>query len=436
MSRSEVRLFGRRCGHVAIEGELRSPEDWSFTYDTAYLDAARSGEAVAPLSVSLPLQPAPHVGAVARNWFCNLLPEGSIRDAVVQRLRLPQNDDFALLAAIGGECAGAVSVGTADAPAVEDEEDDLETLLYLAGEGAVDGAWAILGAPHRLSLAGAQDKIAVVREADGRLRLPATGEISTHILKPDSSVYPGLRDLEALGLRLAGAIGLSVAHAELVDVSGRPALLLARYDRAADEAGRLRRLHQEDFCQALGYPPELKYEQQGGPGLGQCADLVRSPRLGLGPDAVRGLLNWVVYCVSIGNADAHAKNLALLSDAQGFRGLAPFYDLVPTIAFSERHVDRTPALRIGGAERIDAIDAGHWRAFARTTGYGAPYVLEAVRSQAVALLAALPTVLETLIGQGANARRLNDAAAEIETTTRRLRDISSRQQASRGSGRR
>lgn len=423
MSRLAVHLFGRHCGELAIDdGGLRAPEDWRFTYDPQYL----GDETVAPpvaLSVSLPLQAEPHAGAVARNWFCNLLPEGAIRDAVAQRLRVPANDDFALLAAIGGECAGAVSLGPATRPPAGNADDDLETLLFLAGEGAAEGAWAMLGVPHRLSLAGAQDKIAVIRE-DGRLRLPGAGEISTHILKPDSLVYPGLRDFELLGLRLAAAIGLKVAHAEPTEVAGRQALLLERFDRMAIPDGQVMRLHQEDFCQALGFPPELKYEQQGGPGLARCAGLLRAPRLSLGPAAVRGLLDWVAYCTIIGNADAHAKNLALLCDREGRRSLAPFYDLVPTIAFTERHVDRTPALRVGGAARIDAVAKEDWQVFAGETGYRARYVLDIVRAHAQAVLDALPGVVDRLASEGASARRLDgQARPAITANAQRLRDL-------------
>src|SRR3546814_4678811 len=109
-------------------------------------------------------------------------------------------DDFALLAAIGGECAGAVSLrvpGVAPDTA-DDGETDLETLLALQGDDGGEGSWALAGTPMRLSLAGAQDKLAVVLEADGRLRLPHRGEPSTHILKPDSRRFRGLRDAEAL----------------------------------------------------------------------------------------------------------------------------------------------------------------------------------------------------------------------------------------------
>src|SRR5690606_19163139 len=101
-----VHLFDRLTGHITRVGDGDSPEDWRFTYDVDYL---AKPDAV-PLSISLPLQEEPHKESVVRNWFCNLLPEGRVREAITQRLRLDSRDDFALLAAIGGECAGAVSI--------------------------------------------------------------------------------------------------------------------------------------------------------------------------------------------------------------------------------------------------------------------------------------------------------------------------------------
>lgn len=412
----DVELFERRIGDVAMTGELGSPEEWSFRYHPQYLDSAN---AVA-LSASLPLQPQPYAGALVRNWFCNLLPEGGVREALNARLRLPARDDFALLAAIGGECAGAVSIRDPQAPParLQDEETDLETLLYLQGEDAGEGAWAMLGTPLRLSLAGAQDKIAVIAEADGRLRLPGLGESSTHILKPDSRRFRGLRDLEALGLALARAVGLNAVQAMAVEVANRQALLIERYDRISVDGVTLR-LHQEDFCQALGYPGELKYENNGGPSLAQCSRLVRQLRLG--PEAVQGVLDWVVFNATIGNADAHAKNLALLCDRTGLRRLAPFYDLVPTLVLPETLIERTPALRIGAAERIDRITAQDWRLLAQQAGYGAGFVLKRVEALAEAVITALPAAVADIVAAGGDEARLQRASTVITTNAEQMR---------------
>ncbi|MBC7657313.1 MAG: type II toxin-antitoxin system HipA family toxin [Frankiaceae bacterium] len=414
----DVRLFGRHIGTVAIEGALRSPEDWRFRYDQAYLQS----ESPTPLSVMLPLRDAGFSGAIVSNWFGNLLPEGVVRETIERRLRLPPRDDFAFLEAIGGECAGAVSVGPQLAPAGGNTQaqDDLETLIAQQGEGAGEGAWAALGAPRRLSLAGAQDKIAVIRQSNGRLALPAPGAVSTHILKPDSLRLRGLRDLEALGLRLARAMGLNAVTVEMMQVGGREALLVERYDRWYGSDGSAQRLHQEDFCQALGYPAGLKYESQGGPSLADCAALVRT-RLRLGPFALQHFLDWVVFSAIIGNADAHAKNLSLLTTPDSKRQLAPFYDLVPILTLPESMIDRAPALRIGSARRIDAVSSDDWREFARATGYAPRFVLARVDEMAGQVLAMIDAVARQLVDEGADERRLQAALSAITTNARQQR---------------
>ena len=411
----DVRLFGRHIGTVAIDGALRSPEDWRFRYDPAYLQSADA----AALSVMLPLQDAGFSGAIVSNWFGNLLPEGVVRETIERRLRLPPRDDFALLAAIGGECAGAVSVGPQIAPSELEaqKEVDLETLIRQQGDDAGEGAWAALGAPRRLSLAGAQDKIAVIRHADGRLALPAIGQPSTHILKPDSLRLRGLRDLEALGLRLARAIGLNAVTVEMLQVGGRNALLVERYDRLHGSDGSAQRLHQEDFCQALGYPAGLKYESQGGPSLADCAALVRT-RLRLGPVALQHFLDWVVFSAIIGNADAHAKNLSLLTATNNQRQLAPFYDLVPILTLPESMIDRAPALRIGSARRIDAVSSDDWREFARATGFAPRFVLACVDEMAGQVLAMIDAVARQLMDEGADERRLQAALSAIKANAK------------------
>jgi serine/threonine-protein kinase HipA len=418
MSPLAVRLFDREAGKLWREDGLDAPEDWRFRYDASYLNASSA----APLSFSLPLRSDVFKGAVVRNWFCNLLPEGLVREAIVQRLRLPPRDDLALLAAIGGECAGAVALVAEDAaPALAPADPvDLEALIGTADGALGEGDWGALGGPRRLSLAGAQDKLAVVLGPDGHLRLPAAGEPSMHLIKPDSPRFPGLRDLEALGLSLARQVGLSVPDFALVEVMQRPALLVARYDRLpTGPDGRPQRLHQEDFCQALGYPGELKYQSQGGPSLADCARLVRTGRR-LGPQAVSAFLDWVIVSILVGNADAHAKNLALLCDPAGRWSLAPFYDLVPTLVLPEALVDRAPALRVGRADRIDAVTAADWALFALDTGYGPAYVRRRVGHLADQMSAGMRAVRTALIARGGDRQRLERACAIIAAQIERV----------------
>lgn len=412
----EVRLHGRVAGALSIDGEFRSPEDWSFRYADDYLGAIQP----MAVSVSLPTRVEAHEGAVVRNWFCNLLPEGLVREAIEIRLKLRPRDDFGILAAIGGECAGAVSVGAPEAatrPEAEAER-DLETLVFEQGPNAGDGALALLGTPHRLSLAGAQDKIAVVRGSQGQLLLPDLGEPSTHILKPESPRLRHLCELEALGLRLARAIGLNAVDCALIDVGGRAALLVERYDREPNAQGRIVRVHQEDFCQALGYPGELKYESHGGPSLGDCAQLIRQ-RLRLGPRALQQFLDWIIYCVVIGDADAHAKNLSLLHRPDRSE-LAPYYDLVPIIAIPDTLIGRDPALRIGSAARIDGVAASDWAELARATGFGPSLVRRRVAVIAEAAAQAVRHTAAQLHAEGGDAATLAHAAGAIRENALRL----------------
>lgn len=412
--RLDVHLFGRLAGNLRIAGEVRAPEDWQFSYAEGY----RGSSHATPLSVSLPVREAAWHGAVVRNWFGNLLPEGPVREAIAARLRIPVWDDFALLAAIGGECAGAVSIVAETRVPVPTQQsaENLEQALAQLGQPPGEGAWALLGSPLRLSLAGAQDKLAVVRDPDGKMHLPRHGELSTHILKPDSLRIPGLRDLEALGLNLASAVGLSAVTAQPVQIAGQAALLVERYDREPAADAGTQRLHQEDFCQALGHPSELKYQ---GLTLADCSRLIRQT-LRLGPGAVQAFLDWVIFNAIIGNADAHGKNLALLCDQTGHRRLAPFYDLVPTIAISERLVERKPALDIGGAARIDAIRTDNWNQFARAAGYAPGFVLTRVVDLACAAEEQLDTVAKSLLGKGASQPVIERAVTAIRPNARTL----------------
>lgn len=414
--RLHVKLFDRHVGELHIAGQVRAPEDWHFAYAEEYLRARPI-----PLSASLPCREEPYRGAVVRNWFGNLLPEGAVREAIATRLRIPVWDDFELLAAIGGECAGAVSMASPDGtqPFEERHSQDLQAKLSGLHEHLGQATLALMGTPHRLSLAGAQDKLAVVLAENGSVRLPAINEITTHILKPDSLHVPGLRDFEAFGLRLAKALGLNVARADIIEIAGISALLVERYDRQIDGVHGLLRMHQEDFCQALGYPSELKYETAGGPSLARCMSLIRE-QLRLGPRAVQAFLDWVLFNALIGNADAHAKNLALLCDREGRRRLAPFYDLVPTIAIPESLIERQPALKVGLATRVDGITPEDIRSFASACGYTPSFVVRRLATMADGAMRAASRVADELVEQGASSKRIENVLDKVRGNAQRI----------------
>jgi serine/threonine-protein kinase HipA len=287
------------------------------------------------LSTSLPLQIEPFDDHKTRPFFAGLLPEGRMRRLIAQQFQVSDQNDFALLDHIGGECAGAVTFlepGQAlaapnqldDVQWLSDEEivailDELPRRPMLAGK---DGL--------RLSLAGAQDKLPVVFDG-ARMGLPRDGTPSSHVLKPAIHAVEDSVLNEGFCMALAEAMQLEPAKSKVHSVLNRPFLLVERYDRVTDAQGRRQRLHQEDFCQALGVVPEMKYQNEGGPDLAQCFGLVRRVTRPSAPQILR-LLDYVIFNALIGNHDAHAKNFSLLYSGRT-PVLAPFYDTLSTSVY-------------------------------------------------------------------------------------------------------
>jgi serine/threonine-protein kinase HipA len=328
---------------------------YKYQYDPAWLE----GHNAIPLSLSLPLQEPAFEDDYARPFFANLLPEGELRRAVARKLGISEQNDFALLEAIGGECAGAVSVLPTGAslaaqgeyrPLAEPELHELLATLpsrpLLAGEEGL-----------RLSLAGAQYKLPVYVD-DDQIHLALGAYPSSHILKPPIRDLQGSVANEAFCMNLAQVMGLPAPTA-IMRKDPDLLYLVERYDRKRGSDGRIVRLHQEDLCQALRIPPDLKYEAEGGPSLQACFELVRKYSVRPAAD-VRSLLDWVVFNYLVGNADAHAKNLSLLLLRDGPR-LAPFYDLLSTAIYP--HLATKLAMRIGGEDRPDWIIAQRWEKF-------------------------------------------------------------------------
>ena len=141
-----------------------------------------------------------------------------------------------------------------------------------------------------------------------------------------------------------------------------------------NRSGESMRVHQEDFCQALGFPPERKYQQEGGPLLRDCIGLLREWSTVAALD-IRDFLDGLVFNVLIGNADAHGKNYSILY-REGNRRLAPFYDLVCTLAWPE--LSKTPAMKIGKSESIETITPAHWQQMAQECRVGWPMLRERI----------------------------------------------------------
>ena len=258
--------FGNR--HVAsISADAQAT---TLTYTDAWLSASDRF----PVSLAMPLRPEPFGSELVLPWLANLLPEGEPLRAMTRALGAAPEDALGLIARTGSDLAGALSIApppphgepgyrpVPDAAALERIIMDLPARPFLVGEDGV-----------AMSLAGAQEKLPVAL-IEGQIAIPVNGAPSTHILKPDNPRLPGSVANEALCMVLARRAGLYVAPVTTGLAGERSYLLVERYDRTGTGSD-VRRLHQEDFCQALGVAPQDKYEAQGGPGLERCLQLLR-----------------------------------------------------------------------------------------------------------------------------------------------------------------
>ena len=404
-----------QAGRPRSVGTLERSSDgvYAFTYASEWLGRPHRF----PLSWSLPLTDAPYHGAPVHYFFQNLLPEGQARRAVASRLGLSEDNDWSMLVAIGGECAGALSILAPDQPPVEPEEWSYEriapqTLQQLAERRGIVPL-LVGGTATRLSLAGAQDKVPVT-VLDGKLHLPLGSAPSTHILKLPNRDFAHLVANEAFVTALARASGLDAVDNELFTETDPPCLLVRRFDRHPSSAAwPVVRLHQEDLCQALALPAGRKYEQEGGPTLAQAASIIR--KMSVEPlQDIQALLKWATFNVCAGNADAHGKNLALLYQKGGAR-LAPLYDLVSTRIYLR--LDRRLAMSIGDRRDMDTLLERHWRLEAKKLEMGARIVLRLVRATAESVLAALDSTTAAFQEQYGPQDVLQDLPRNIERRT-------------------
>jgi len=288
------------------------------------------------LSLSLPLRPEHYSHGVVAPFLNGLLPEGESRLVVAADLDLLASDTYGLIRALGRDCAGALIIQPEEEPLpAQPTTLTAEPISQVElGELVANlrNAPLGIGGRVRVSLAGIQEKLLLTRMRNGVWGRPVDGTPSTHILKPELAAYPNTVENEAFCMRLARNLGLEVANVETRIVNGRKLLVVERYDRLVHLDGSVERIHQEDFCQAVGVDPEKKYEEYGGPSLRRMADILRSSAVG---DSLTTLLRAVTLNIVIGNGDAHAKNFSLLHEISGALRMTPLYDLLSTLYYGD-----------------------------------------------------------------------------------------------------
>ena len=376
MANLPVYFEHRRVGTIDVDKS--GPR---FSYDSDWI-ALRGAF---PISITMPFKSARIGSDIFLPWAANLLPESEQLRTVGQILGMARSDAIGLLSAIGGDTAGALSIGQPGRTAalqwreigksadLEKVIDELPNKPFLVGDEGVS-----------MSLAGVQTKLAVAVDDTGRICIPMNGSPSTHILKPDSLRLQGSVQNEAFCLTLAKRLAIPTPNIATGRAGNRTYLLLQRYDRIVT-GNRWRRLHQEDFCQALGKPPSAKYEfnQTGipGPTLKDMFDVIRQH---MSPTDIVRLLDMVVFNVLACNSDAHAKNYSIVVRGSG-TSLAPMYDVMCGDVWE--NVTKSLAQKIAGKSRGDNLQARDWQMFACECGLNPKQVLERVSALATSAIA-------------------------------------------------
>lgn len=355
--------------HVLLDGELVATLNdaagagmASLQYTDSCLGTWPAGAPL--LSARLPVTDTAYPGVHTRPWLEGLLPEGDVRAALAARAKLDSADLVGLLRAYGRDCAGAVTVvDPAGAP------DPTATVRWLTDEELAVAIRELPRAPFglavsgkiRVSLGGVQGKLAVVVADDGKVGVPEGLQPSTHVLKPAPLLatgeerYPGIVTAEAMCLKFCQHVGLATPDVQIRELETGPALLVARYDRVRVD-GELRRLHQEDLCQALGVSSVNKYQKpllDGTPSLEGLIGVLR--QYGAATlTTLRDVLARATVNALLTNCDAHGKNWSLMLPGTTVR-LAPVYDVVPSTLWPT--MDTELAMYVAGCAELSMLTA-------------------------------------------------------------------------------
>jgi serine/threonine-protein kinase HipA len=375
----------------------------SFTYKEEW----RNAENAYPLSISMPLALTQHGHARIDPFLWGLLPDNQmVLEQWARRFHVSARNAFSLISVVGEDCAGAVQfvrperleaiIGGAPAE-IEwlDEANVAERLRTLREDHS---AWRMPRDTGQFSLAGAQPKTALLLE-NGRWGVPSGRVPTTHILKPPSGEFAGHAENEHFCLELARSLGLPTADSRIMHFQDEVAIVVERYDRVRTERG-LRRVHQEDICQALGILPTSKYQNEGGPGIRDIVELLRTYSANAAED-VRTFLDSVAYNWLIVGTDAHAKNYSLLIGSGGRVRLAPLYDLASLFPYSQIDIQRvTLSMKLGGEYRLRNIRLRHWRRQAEELGVDADALVHRVDDLAAQLADRVSDVERSMTEEG------------------------------------
>lgn len=358
----DVFLYDTKCG------ELYSTSDKGivFDYSEAYISKPQS----IPLSISLPLEKKHFSQKECFSYFYGLLPEGNIKKKIAANLHISETSVLKLLKALGGECAGTVSLFNSEEkypiPQIKYEfnesnyrlisQEEISTLLQNSITVPVVNSIP----DYRLSLAGAQEKLALAY-INGKWYVPLNGAPSTHIIKPPRNDFSDISANEYICMTIAKEFLFQVPKVQLLKIKDKnkefEVFCIERYDRKISfDNGKMyiQRIHQEDFCQALGISSDYKYQNDGGPGISDIINLVRE-KSSVPIIDIQRIVELLIFQLYIGNCDAHGKNYSFLFD-DGIR-LSPAYDIISTVIYPS--LSRKLSMKIGKYYEIERLSKIH-----------------------------------------------------------------------------
>lgn len=368
----------------------------SFEYEQDWLD----NPSAIPLSLSMPLSAARHGDDSIKPYLWGLLPDSEATlSAWASRFGVSSRNPFALLMHVGEDLQGAVQMVPPDRlPSLRQREGVTRLSSETLSERFLElmrqpGSTEFAPGGGQFSLAGAQPKKALYL-VRGRWYEPRGRTPSTHILKPPIPNLAGQVQNEAFCLRLAPQLGLPAPHIWIERFGDLPVVVIERYDRvrmdgkrklAIDQSGgEVRRVHQEDCCQALKVMPQTKYQNEGGPGISDIMGLLSGSAK---PSEDRDrFMRAQAYNFIIGGSDAHGKNYGLLLAAQGRFRLAPLYDVISILPYIRHAKEGKLAMSVDGYYLFERIQPRHWEAQARKSGFNADRTLAHIRD----LIARIP----------------------------------------------
>ena len=370
-----ITVFREYRGEFQIVGRIDgTAHERSFSYSSEYLDAPHAHA----LSLSLPLRPEPYTQNEFQGFFEGMIPEGVGRTELAHRFHVSPSDYLSLLERLGSECVGALLFQSDDAP--EDafvpryapiSEKQLKAFVL---HPSIEAASRMQ--TSRLSLAGAQSKTGLFLPKDSSPStasaetwcIPLGSAPSTHVLKIADERFNTLALNEFVCMLLAKECGIETAATFLPQNMER-VIASERFDRFWPDTPRVLdgveaplRLHQEDFCQALGWPSYLKYELPDTASYAVIAgNLINKLSSNIIADK-RAFARLTIFNYLIGNCDNHFKNHSFLySPSWEAKRLAPAYDIVCTTVLG---FDRKMGFEIGFHQMIDDITPDDWRQFA------------------------------------------------------------------------